>query len=227
MGASIAVEPQQGAPRLEVLKDGAPLPRDDQLPPDHGIPDPVSSDEGAPAEATIVRRWTGEQAVVFITGLHNIGAVGFAIAGKGEYARAWLASPDELNAGADSLARLLDRTPLSPDGAGPIGSVVDIVMGLQPLGELERRHLDAVMRARERARHRAETEAEEQRVPAADPLSTAVDQGTFTAPTPAPESNGRKRRESGPFAFSPDQLKVIDMIPGGDHHGSLRNPDAV
>lgn len=224
--ASIAVEPQQGAPRLEVLKDGVPLPRDDQLPPEHGIPDPASPDEGAPPEATIVRRWTGEQAVVFITGLHNIGAVGFAIAGKGEYARAWLASPDELNAGADSLARLLDRTPLSPDGAGPIGSVVDIVMGLQPLGELERRHLDAVMRARERARHRAEAEAAEQRVPEASPLATAADQAPVMTPTPA--SNGAKRRgSSGPFAFSPDQLKVIDMIPGGDHHGTLRNPDAL
>lgn len=223
--ASIAVEPQQGAPRLEVLREAAPLPRDDQLPPEHGIPE-QPADEGAPAEATIVRRWTGEQAVVFITGLHNIGAVGFALAGKGEYARAWLASPDELNAGADSLARLLDRTPLSPDGAGPVGSIVDLVMGLQPLGELERRHLDAVMRARERARHRAESDAAEQRVPEAPPLSSAVDQGTYTAATPAPASNGAKRKSSGPFAFSADQLRVIDLAPGGDHHGSMRSPDA-
>jgi hypothetical protein len=113
----------------------------------------------------------------------------------------------ELDAAAPSIARVLDKTPLQPGGAGALGILGDLLVTAQAFVTLEVRHASLV----EEARKRLKANRPEKRTgPAPDAPQRRPD--TTPAPPPAaesyPEEEGGEDGE-GAFHFRPDQLSVL------------------
>jgi len=226
---SVAVEPTAGAPRLEPYS--GPLPRDDKLPPAPAAgPEPadgVPGGEEAPAPL-----WRPDEAALFVTGTHNLGG-SVVLMREPPALRAWIADPAELDTAAPALARLLDRTPLSPAAGGAAGLLVDLVMSANAIIDLEARHIDAVRAARRRVARAIERE---DAAPPPEPSPASYDVPTYRATPreaaaaapepPAPQRSGRSESNGRGFHFSREQLRALTGAEAAPHHGTVRAPDS-
>jgi len=214
---TIAVQKTRGKPKLEVLEGatpaapGAPPVAPKPLPPPPAAAEPVFGPEGTPEVPR--RPWTPDEAALAATGSHNVGWSGAFFVRKEltkrELLEAAYADPKELDAAAPSIARVLDKTPLEPGGAGTLGLIGDILVTAQAVLGLEVRHATRVEEARKRL-EKLEKQGSETGQRAATPGRPAAPASRPERPAAPPsEDEGPDAMDDGAFRFSPDQLRIL------------------
>ena len=226
---SIAVQKASGKPRLEVMEGGAP-PGTPGSPPSPLPPPPAAAEPlfGPQGELEQVRRpWRPEEAALAVAGAHNAAWTGaLFIRHEQELLEPAYADPKELAPASESLARLLDHSPLEPGGAGPLGILGDLLVSLQGVVSLEVRHLRLVDDARQRlsqhagAPPRAATPAPPRPAPPPASMPPRPSAGTPPAPRQPPPDQAD---ESGGYHFSADQLAVLAAVDNPLSHRPGRN----